>query len=77
MWGLPRPASTMDGRFSFKTLHDYVNKKEYPSEFSKDKKRSLKKRAEYFERADGQLYYPGSACSMRNLGSKLCLGYIS
>ena len=46
-----------DGRFSFKTLHDYVCNKQYPSAFSKGEKRALRKRAHYFDIVDGQLHY--------------------
>ncbi len=46
----------MEGKFNFNTLHDYVSKKQYPSEFCKEDKRSLRKRA---ESVDGELYYTG------------------
>ena len=50
-------------KFSYKIIHDYIINKEYPSSFSKDDKRALRKRAEFFKAQDGQLYYVGSGSS--------------
>ena len=55
----PEQSSSMEGRFSYQIIQDYVTKKEYPPSFSKEDKRSLRRRAQYFTCKDGQLYYSG------------------
>ena len=53
--------SKTEGRFAFKEIHDYISKNEYPSSFSKEDKRALKRRAKCFQCQDGQIFYVGSA----------------
>ncbi len=53
--------SKSEGRFTFQVIHAHLSKNEYPPSFSKEDKRSLRRRAKCFNAVDGELYYVGSA----------------
>ena len=41
-------------------LQAFISRNEYPSSFSKEDKRSLRRRVNCFDAVDGELYYVGS-----------------
>ncbi len=53
--------SKSEGRFTFQVIHAHLSKNEYPPSFSKEDKRSLRRRAKCFNAVDGELYYVGYA----------------
>ena len=52
--------SKSEGRFTFEVIHALISRNEYPSSFSKEDKRSLRRRVKCFDTVDGELYYVGS-----------------
>ena len=52
--------SKSEGRFTFEVIHALISRNEYPSSFSKEDKRSLRRRVKCFDAVDGELYYVGS-----------------
>ena len=51
--------SEKEGKFEYSDIFAYVNDGKYPSEFTKDEKRALRKRAKFFVAKGTSLYYVG------------------
>ena len=48
-----------EGKFEYSDIFAYVNGGKYPSEFTKDEKRALRKQAKFFVTKGTSLYYVG------------------
>ena len=48
-----------DGRFAYTDLFAYAKEGKYPKGFSKEDKRALRKRAQFFRAKEAALYYVG------------------
>ena len=50
-----------EGKFNYSDIYQYISQKTYPSSFTKEEKRALRRRAKYFDHDEGQLTYIGSS----------------
>ena len=48
-----------DGKYTFSELYDYLSRREYPPDASKQYKLGIRKRSKYFITDEGRLYYIG------------------